>query len=242
MFRDGLINALIQRLLIPMTEIIHNNIPTELEKYVLVLEHEEITPVTYPREWSFQMVGSATLAFLDINEVALEFGYICKDAHLLNFIFCGMSPVWVDIGSLIPYKPGTRALPWLKEFYTDVITPLQMWSDGAGLIASRTLSSTSRHVSVQKTIAYRLPLLSGSSRIKQRMRDLFSKWYSLRSTSCSSTIIKILKWPFGVNPGREIKPIRKMLLRMRAPVNNEYLGHAGKVVLSQRFHRILQLI
>lgn len=249
MFRDGLIHALIQQQLIPNTKILQDNIPDELKGYNLVLAHEAIVPVTYPREWSFRMVRSAALAFLDINEVALGFGYICKDAHLFNFVFCGMSPMWVDIGSFVPFEPGTRALPWLINFYTSILTPLQMWSDGADLIASRTLSSPSMHFSVQDVLVYRTPWLRGSSGFKRRIRDLLSKWYLLRSTTRSSTIIRILKWAFGVEPGREIRSIRKKILRMRACVDSEwghyhgeYLNDGGNVVLPERFKRILQII
>jgi len=249
MFQNGLLPALMQRRLIPRTEVLHASIPDELKGYDLVLEHEAIVPVTYPREWSFRMVRSAALAFLEINEVALGFGYICKDSHLFNFVFCGMSPKWVDIGSFVPYEPGTRALPWASDFYSGILMPLQIWSDGAGLMASRTLSSPSRHFSVQEALVYRMPCLRGSSTIKRRTRDLISKWYSLRSTSRSSTSIKILKWAFGVDPEKEIRSIRKKLLRMRASVDTtwghyhaEYLDHEGKVVIPERFQRILQII
>jgi hypothetical protein len=249
MFQSGLIHALMQRMLIPMTEVLTDNIPDELEGYDLVLEHEAIVPVTYPREWSFRMVRSAALAFLEINEVALGFGYMCKDAHLFNFVFCGMSPKWVDIGSFVPYEPGTRALPWVKDYYSGILMPLQMWSDGAGLIASRAVSSPTRHFSVQEALVYRRPWLRGSSRFKKRTRDFISKWYSFRSTSRTSAIIRILKWVFGVDPWREIRSIRKKIQRMRASVDTawgnyhgEYLDHDGKVVLPERFQRIIQII
>ncbi len=47
----------------------------KLDGFDLVIEHQIVEVVSYPREWSFSMLKEAALLILRVNEVAGEFGY-----------------------------------------------------------------------------------------------------------------------------------------------------------------------
>jgi hypothetical protein len=104
-----------------------------------VLEHEPLPFVSYPYEWSFEMLRDAALLQLDLVLAALDEGMSLKDASAYNVQWKGATPVFVDIASF--YKRGDRE-PWvgyrqfcqmflfplLLQAYRDV--PFQPWMRG----------------------------------------------------------------------------------------------------------------
>src|SRR5688572_4823401 len=71
LFSSGLVARLEERGLIPRST------PTAyaLEGYARVIAHETAPLVTYPYEWSFEMLRRAALLVLEVNSVAVEAGY-----------------------------------------------------------------------------------------------------------------------------------------------------------------------
>lgn len=65
----------------------------------LAVESELIEPITYPSEWSFEMLRDAALLTLDVTDAALARGLELKDASGFNVVFDGCRPVFVDLGS-----------------------------------------------------------------------------------------------------------------------------------------------
>lgn len=85
---------------------------------VRVLEHEPISFVAYPPEWSPKMLFAAAGHTLDIAEALLDEGLGLKDATPYNILFRGPKPVLVDVLSVerrdprdplwLPYAQFTR--------------------------------------------------------------------------------------------------------------------------------------
>src|SRR5436190_1458246 len=74
-----------------------------------VLEHDVIPFVSYPYEWSFEMLRDAALLQLGILRRALESGMVLKDSTPYNVQFRGAAPVFIDVGSFEPLREGE---PW----------------------------------------------------------------------------------------------------------------------------------
>ena len=68
-----------------------------LDGYGLVIEHENIYPVTYPYEWTFELLKDAALAVLETNLIAQRYGYETVDAHGFNVLFDGSKLKFIDL-------------------------------------------------------------------------------------------------------------------------------------------------
>jgi len=90
-----------------------------------VLEHESVPFVTYPYEWTFSMLKAAALLQLNLIEKSLESGWTLKDATPYNIQWIGPRPVFIDVGSFLPWKDGD---PWVgyRQFCSMFLTPLMM--------------------------------------------------------------------------------------------------------------------
>ena len=102
----------------------------------LVLEHERIPFVSYPYEWTFDMLRDAALLQLDILDRALRHDWILKDATAYNVQFRGVTPLFIDVLSFAPLQQGEcwagynqfcrmMLYPLMLEAYKQV--PFQPW-------------------------------------------------------------------------------------------------------------------
>jgi hypothetical protein len=66
----------------------------------LILEARRLPFVTYPYEWSFEMLKDAALATLDVTAECFEAGFGIKDATAYNMTFDGCRPVLIDVTSI----------------------------------------------------------------------------------------------------------------------------------------------
>jgi SAM-dependent methyltransferase len=93
-----------------------------------VLEHDVIPFVSYPYEWSFEMLRDAALLQLGILRRALESGMVLKDSSPYNVQFRGARPVFIDVGSFEALREGE---PWAgyRQFCMLFLYPLllQAW-------------------------------------------------------------------------------------------------------------------
>ena len=55
--------------------------------------------LSYPYEWSFEMLRDAARLQLALTRQALAEGMITKDASSYNVQFVGSKPVFIDVGS-----------------------------------------------------------------------------------------------------------------------------------------------
>ena len=71
-----------------------------------VLVQPRVPLVTYPYEWSFEMLRDAALVTLRALARALAAGFVLKDAPAFNILFQGTRPRLVDAPSIEPYRDG----------------------------------------------------------------------------------------------------------------------------------------
>jgi 2-polyprenyl-3-methyl-5-hydroxy-6-metoxy-1,4-benzoquinol methylase len=109
---SGLKDRLLQEeLILPFVELIEQAPQSGFSPRVL---RTDILPfVSYPYEWSFSQFKQAALLTLKINQLALEYNMILKDASMFNVQFIGCTPVFIDLASFEIYEQDT---PW-KGYY-----------------------------------------------------------------------------------------------------------------------------
>ena len=112
---DGLLDRLAEEGLIVRTELVED--PSLQERlsdaypgYPGFLEHQQISPISYPYEWSATMLADAGVLTLDLQMRLLTHGYSLKDATAYNIQFPNGQPVFIDIPSII--RPGRLDL-WI---------------------------------------------------------------------------------------------------------------------------------
>jgi hypothetical protein len=137
LFDCGLIEELVTKKLIPGTTI---SVYT-IEGFAMVLEHEVITPIIYPQEWSFNMLKRASQVILQVAEIALSYGINMKDCHSLNILFDGGLAKFVDIGSFQFTPDGCRGWLPYQEFIRCYYYPLTFWSIGLEHVAKLSIFS-----------------------------------------------------------------------------------------------------
>uniref|UniRef100_UPI0035AD8064 hypothetical protein n=1 Tax=Acinetobacter sp. TaxID=472 RepID=UPI0035AD8064 len=122
---SGLIKELTSRGIFPKTEISKKQINGD----EFVLQHEKISRVIYPFEWSPEMLRKAALCVLEVNECANKYGYELKDAHPYNILFKYNQPMFVDFGSIVKRKVQGH---WIakKEFLDCYFHNLKLVQNG----------------------------------------------------------------------------------------------------------------
>lgn len=91
----------------------------------IVLEHERVPFVSYPYEWTFEMLRDAALLQLDIIERALRHEWILKDATAYNVQFRGVKPVFIDLLSFAPLQAG-ECWAGYNQFCRMMLYPLML--------------------------------------------------------------------------------------------------------------------
>jgi hypothetical protein len=95
------------------------------ESWHACLVHDRIPFVTYPYEWPFGMLRDAALLHLEILARAIAAGWTLKDASAYNVQWIGTRPVFIDVPSIEPHRPGT---PWAgyRQFCMMFLYPLML--------------------------------------------------------------------------------------------------------------------
>ena len=93
----------------------------------LFVEHPRLPFVSYCYEWPFEMLKAAALLYLDVLLIALDSGYILKDASPYNVQFRGPRPLLIDVSSFAEHQPGQ---PWAgyNQFCRLFLNPLLLQS------------------------------------------------------------------------------------------------------------------
>jgi SAM-dependent methyltransferase len=111
--------------IVPTRQGDHSSLPLTPgdHQWTAVLEHEAIPFISYPYEWSFQMLKDAALLQLDLLLAALDEGMSLKDASAYNIQWKGAAPVFVDLASFYSRRPGE---PWVgyRQFCQLFLYPL----------------------------------------------------------------------------------------------------------------------
>ena len=80
----------------------------DLAVYKILLP-DQIMFISRPEEWTRSQIFRATITYLRINAIALEFGMILKDASFSNFYFKNGRPVLFDTSSFEFYNKNWKA-------------------------------------------------------------------------------------------------------------------------------------
>jgi hypothetical protein len=94
-----------------------------VDGFSVVLAHERIPLVSYPYEWTFEMLRDAAVVHLELLLDALDEDLTTKDGYAYNMQWRGSKPVFIDVGSFERLKPG---LPWAgyRQFCQTFLYPL----------------------------------------------------------------------------------------------------------------------
>ena len=91
--------------------------------WAAVLRHDRIEVLSYPYEWSFEMLRDAALLQLALTRAALAERLITKDASAYNVQFVGTKPVFIDVGSFERLRGG-EPWPGYRQFCELFLNPL----------------------------------------------------------------------------------------------------------------------
>lgn len=122
LMQSGLYEELVKRhWLIP-----HESLPHHKgvdEHTYTVLFPKQLDWISYPYEWTFDMLKDAALLTLSIQQAALKYGMVCKDASAYNIQFVGNRPVFIDTLSFASLEDGQ---PWVayRQFCQHFLFPL----------------------------------------------------------------------------------------------------------------------
>ncbi len=95
----------------------------EVTAWAMWLEHEFISLISYPYEWSFENLKQAGCFTLTLLTDALASGYTLKDASAFNVQFIHSKPVFIDISSFVDYADGDPFIGY-KQFCEQFFAPL----------------------------------------------------------------------------------------------------------------------
>ena len=98
-------------------------ISAKFPEIIGIIEQSRIPFISYPYEWSFDMLKDAALHTLDLLLHSSRHGFTLKDATAYNIQFPGCRPIFIDILSMAKYVPGN---PWLgyTQFCQQFLFPL----------------------------------------------------------------------------------------------------------------------
>ena len=116
---------------------VNENITGDTNCYKTILP-QQIPFISYPYEWSFDMLKDAALLTIKINKIAIQYGMILKDATAFNIQFLSGKPIFIDTLSFVKYDGIT---PWIayRQFCESFLFPLYL-SHYAGADMTRMLS------------------------------------------------------------------------------------------------------
>ncbi|MFA0080651.1 hypothetical protein AB4383_01335 [Vibrio breoganii] len=91
-----------------------------------VIKPTQIAHISYPYEWCFSQLKDAALLTLEVQLLALEFGFTLKDANSYNVQFHKGRPIFIDTLSFLRYKQGS----WVayRQFCQHFLAPLLLKS------------------------------------------------------------------------------------------------------------------
>lgn len=124
---SGLYQELIREKLIVSHEGIDQNFTGD-EAWFTTLKPQQIPFISYPYEWSFDMLKDAALLTLRLAVKALEHGMILKDASPYNVQFHQGQMMFIDTLSFEKYNEGE---PWIayRQFCESFVAPLALMHD-----------------------------------------------------------------------------------------------------------------
>jgi 23S rRNA U2552 (ribose-2'-O)-methylase RlmE/FtsJ len=121
LFESGLYKTLTDKRLL----VKHEDVTVAEESYFKVLKPDFIPFITYPSEWSFNMLKDAALLTLRVHKYALQHNMVLKDASVYNVQFAKGRPIFIDLLSFEKYQENA---PWQAygQFCRHFLAPLAL--------------------------------------------------------------------------------------------------------------------
>ncbi|MGE0055332.1 MAG: hypothetical protein AB7S74_14090 [Hyphomicrobium sp.] len=114
-------------LLLPFEICERMSVPIHLGDHSTVMRPRQINAISYPYEWSFTALKEAALATLRLQLLALEHGFLLKDASAFNIQFVEGAPQFIDHLSFDPIAHN-KAWPAYGQFCRHFLGPLLLMS------------------------------------------------------------------------------------------------------------------
>ena len=143
------------------TEYLHlmqSGLYEELTQKGLLIEHKEIEKDTddpkvfkllfpnqipfqsYPFEWSYNQWRKAILSYLRINNIALKYGMILKDATPFNFYLTGGRAIMFDTSSFMFFNENDKWIAY-KQFCEEFLSPIALMHFNGGQWSKLTMAN-----------------------------------------------------------------------------------------------------
>lgn len=152
---SGLYNQLVQEgLLISHQELVFETDDANVHKTILP---EQIQFISYPFEWSFLQWKKTALAFLRINQIALKYGMILKDASPYNFYLKEGKAILFDTTSFAFFQENGSWLGY-RQFCEIIFAPISLMKYNGSNWAKLYMSSLKGYS--MKFVSKQLPLSS----------------------------------------------------------------------------------
>lgn len=122
LMQSGLYQRLVKEgKILPHDELSVADFTSDVQAYKII-KPVQLTFISYPYEWSFQMLKDAAMLTLEIARTALEFGMILKDATPFNVSFHEGKMVFIDTLSFEKWNQE----PWIayRQFCETFAAPL----------------------------------------------------------------------------------------------------------------------
>lgn len=148
---SGCYEELVQKGLLISHEVVHENL-TGSDSCYQTLKPEQLEFISFPYEWSFDMLKDAAILTLDILKEAIKKGMILKDATPYNIQFHKGKMIFIDTLSFEKYD---EKHPWIayRQFCETFLGPLLLmhykkiplqqlmlsWPDGIPLTVLKSL-------------------------------------------------------------------------------------------------------
>ena len=122
LMQSGLYSSLTQKKWLIQHQEIHQNLSGSTDFYKTLLPWQ-LPFISYPYEWSFDMLKDAALLTLWICQEAIRFGMVLKDATAFNVQFVNSRPLFIDTLSFEKYDASR---PWVayRQFCEMFLSPL----------------------------------------------------------------------------------------------------------------------
>ena len=121
---SGLYDKLTKENLLVPHEVVPDFVHADEQAY-LVIKPEQLPFISYPYEWSFDMLKDAALLTLQVTKEAMQHGMMLKDATPFNVQLFKGKMVFIDTLSFEKYD---AAKPWIayRQFCENFLAPLAL--------------------------------------------------------------------------------------------------------------------
>ena len=123
LMESGLYQELTQKELLIEHQVIE--VDTDDPKVYKLLLPTQIPFQSYPFEWSYTQWRKAILSYLRINNIALKYGMILKDATPYNFYLIGGKAVMFDTSSFMFFKENDKWIAY-RQFCEEFLSPVAL--------------------------------------------------------------------------------------------------------------------